>query len=35
MWYINRNSSHKRNKDSNLGNLNRELKEKEERKGKE
>ena len=33
--YINRNNAHKRNKDSDLGNLNRELKEKEERKWKE
>ena len=34
IWCINRNGTHKRNKDSDLGNLNRELK-KEKRKKRE
>ena len=35
IWYINRNNTHKKNKDNVLGNLNRKLKEKEERKRKD
>ena len=34
IWHINRNNTHKGNKDSYLDNLNRKLKVKEERKGK-
>ena len=35
IWCINKNGTYKRNKDSDLGNLNRELKKKEEGNGKE
>ena len=34
IWHINRNNTHKGNRDSYLENLNRKLKVKEERKGK-
>ena len=34
IWHMNRNNTHKGNKDSYLDNLNRKLKVKEERKGK-
>ena len=34
IWCINKNGTYKRNKDSDLGNLNRELKKKEEGMGK-